>query len=355
MYFSFFLLFFFLSFPCFPARNFPSNIPYEEVQNHTWSGFQKFIDIHKGSKIDGISKLKEYFHQFGYLSFNDTDFSDVFDGHFESALIRYQSKFGLPMSGKLDSSTINQLMVPRCGVSDTTSVLHPSGVSNKPSVLHERKNYAYFPGQPRWTRKKPMTLTYALSHVDSIGYLDPTDIKSVLQRAFTRWAAVIPVNFTEADEYWTADIKVGFYKGDHGDGEPFDGVLGVLGHAFSPQSGRFHLDAAETWAIDLGSEKSKDAVDLESVMTHEIGHVLGLAHSSENNAIMYPSLNPRTKKVNLQWDDVKGVQALYGSNPNFKSSSVLVSDTHSYSQAIGLNPNWLISLLYLIVCFNMIR
>ena len=61
--------------------------------------------------------------------------------------------------------------------------------------------------------------------------------------------------------------------------------------------------------------------------THEIGHVLGLAHSSVPDAVMYPSLKPRTRKAELTLDDVRGVQALYGSNPRFSLSSLSEPDT----------------------------
>ncbi len=52
--------------------------------------------------------------------------------------------------------------------------------------------------------------------------------------------------------------------------------------------------------------------DLEAAITHEMGHVLGLAHTSLVETTMYPSLPPgEVSKRHLADDDIAGAQSLY--------------------------------------------
>lgn len=53
--------------------------------------------------------------------------------------------------------------------------------------------------------------------------------------------------------------------------------------------------------------------------THELGHSLGLAHSSDPNAVMYPTYGEvYSKDFKLSQDDINGIQKLYGNIYDFK-------------------------------------
>ncbi|KAM7484284.1 hypothetical protein LguiA_000293 [Lonicera macranthoides] len=297
-----------------------SSIPPSLLPNTTagaWESFQKLAGCHPGEKKIGLAKLKQYFHYFGYIN-SSANFTEDFDDALESALKTYQLNFNLNATGELDESTVKQITRPRCGVADIVNGSSTMNSGKAPSAssihAHTVAHYSFFPGRPRWPAGRS-ELTYAFLPDNQL-----TDqVKLVFSHAFERWSEVTPLTFTETTSFPSADIRIGFFSGDHGDGEPFDGVLGTLAHAFSPPSGRLHLDGDEDWIIDgsILSSSGASAVDLESVAVHEIGHLLGLGHSSVEESIMYPTISSASRKVELAGDDIEGIQVLYGSNPNY--------------------------------------
>src|SRR6185436_18406212 len=111
-------------------------------------------------------------------------------------------------------------------------------------------------------------------------------------------------------------VNILWTTGEHGDLDPFDGAAPGgphLAHAWGPPDvqltvleGDIHLDAAEHWVTDSAAA-TYPLIDLQSVVLHELGHVLGLAHSFDPVSVMRPDyLGPdRT----LAFDDIRGIQS----------------------------------------------
>ncbi|GJR60276.1 metallopeptidase, catalytic domain-containing protein [Tanacetum coccineum] len=134
--------------------------------------------------------------------------------------------------------------------------------------------------------------------------------------AFDEWASGSGYfTFSRVADIATSDLKISFEKMNHGHREEFDGPNGVLAHAFSPTDGRLHFDEDENWSLGPGSVPN--TYDFKTVTVHEIGHLLGLHHSTDPNAVMFPTIRSGTVKDKLASDDIQGIKVLYGvSNSN---------------------------------------
>jgi hypothetical protein len=174
-----------------------------------------------------------------------------------------------------------------------------------PGKVNESAAIAEYRAISTWDK---LDITYVF--VNGTDTLQGDTERDLIRRAFALWAEQTALTFTEASDSSTADIVIGWATGEHGDGDPFDGPGDVLAHASFPnpydKSQVFlHFDDDERWV----DSDTRD-VDLLTVAAHEIGHTLGLAHSSEPDALMFPSYSGPHRF--LADDDIAGVQSLYG-------------------------------------------
>jgi hypothetical protein len=87
----------------------------------------------------------------------------------------------------------------------------------------------------------------------------------------------------------------------------FGCTLGVTWYSTSVDEADMALNTRASWAHDCSSSGSP--FDVESVILHENGHVGGLGHSGDSNAVMAtPYINAQ---CDLHQDDIDGISALY--------------------------------------------
>lgn len=159
------------------------------------------------------------------------------------------------------------------------------------------------------------------------------DERTALHTALDIWQNQTDIRFLEVCDSINADIIFMWGIGDHGCGYPFDGPDGILAHSFFPPpngnfAGDVHFDDAETWTTDI-RPNSNQPINLITIAAHEIGHSLGLNHSSVPNVLMYAYYSASHRY--LDQDDINGIRTIYG-NPgtyNFYSGPTLVCPSGS--------------------------
>jgi len=141
--------------------------------------------------------------------------------------------------------------------------------------------------------------------------------QGIVESAIARWESVSNITLVQVPDSSSADIRIGW------------GLLGSPGGEIGQTDYTYSMGSTETFlpgtTIELedpsvlalsptvGADYAGTDTNLYQVALHEIGHALGLAHSTDVNAVMYPIVGPTNP--DLDSSDMAGIQALYGTPP----------------------------------------
>jgi len=185
---------------------------------------------------------------------------------------------------------------------------------------------------------------------DISGTLEEAEV----ERGLNEWARFAQVTFTRsASTGLNRSIDIKWASGAHGDSNPFDGVNGVLAHAFFPAptnsepiAGDLHFDEAELWSLTSDIHQF-------TVALHEAGHSLGLDHLTDPNSVMFASYHGPV--TGLTASDIAAIQSVYASaGGSANSFSIQNLGTGPLSvNSISSNRNFLSTSGYPATPFNL--
>ena len=269
-----------------------------------------------GESSEGFGMVEAFLKRFGYLPDGRRGLG-VLDEETSKALVKYQALHSLPLSGHFDEATREMMSRSRCGLPDI-----------------DPRSGLEFSIACSWNRD---TLTYAFG----AGTNDITgdDERQAVRRAFATWSAAVQIAFREVGTGDSPDILIAWTQANCGDAN----MTGTtLAHSdYPPGCGfygnnlprPFHFDDQEhAWCIGMVANQ----YDVETVALHEIGHILGLQHSTVVGAVMFRTTSPNSTNRVLQPDDIEGIRRLYPiRGPVFVRHSGRCLDIEGISTANG--------------------
>lgn len=167
---------------------------------------------------------------------------------------------------------------------------------------------AYVLSGYRWNKQ---AVTFSIANCPAS--LDCAQAHQAVRESVAAWNSASGMNLTEVPADGDIVISWGLtgYAGRH----PFDGKGGKIAQTYYPYTGGavwfdgdIVLDDSETWVVGTPAPFPQQ-VHLATVVTHELGHALGLAHSYDRGALMWTTY---TGVQGITAHDIAGAQALYG-------------------------------------------
>lgn len=162
--------------------------------------------------------------------------------------------------------------------------------------------------------------------------LDPEDTRAVIRKTFQSWSDVecpdgrtASMTFEEREpvsckksEYNKEgpNVNVVLFQDDDWKYRGIDGTLAKTSVTYNDETGEIYdadieVNTANN-TVTITDDPSKVQYDLQSIMTHEVGHFIGIAHSADPSAVMFASYSPgSTAQRELTRDDIEAVCAIY--------------------------------------------
>ena len=174
-------------------------------------------------------------------------------------------------------------------------------------------------------------VSYAMNELGTQD-LDPVETRAVIRKCFQSWAEVpcpaggnATMTFEEREpaackksQYNKdgANLNVVLFQDDDWNYRGIDGTLAKTSVTYNDQTGEIYdadieVNAANN-TVTISNDPKVIDYDLQAVLTHEVGHFIGIAHSPDPSAVMFASYAPGSisQRV-LTPDDVDAVCAIY--------------------------------------------